>query len=81
VQGVVSEAARTPTIVAFGPAPSYHASVAQYQVDSIDSLKQKLGQFSNGTHFRWSFSGDEKEGLSILADLRTYLKDRGMTIY
>jgi hypothetical protein len=44
------------------------------------SLKQKLAQFPKGTIFAWSFAGDEKEGASILADLREFLKGYGMTI-
>ncbi len=80
VQEIASEAAATPNISVYGSEQSYHASVAQYHVDSIDRLKRKLAQFPEGTIFTWSFSGDKKEGTSILADLRAFLKRHGMTV-
>jgi hypothetical protein len=80
VQEIATEAETAPNINVYGSEPNYHASVAQYQVDSIDSLKRKLAQFPEGTIFTWSFSGDEKEGASILADLGLFLKGYGMTI-
>jgi hypothetical protein len=80
VNEITTEAEDTPNTNVYGSAQGYHASVAQYQVDSIDSLKRKLAQFPEGTVFTWSFGGEEKEGASILADLRLFLKGRGMTI-
>ena len=70
----------THLINVYGFEPDYHASVAQYEVDSIDSLKQKLAQFPEGASFTWSFAGNEAQGASILADLRAFLKSHGMTI-
>jgi len=80
VNEITAEADATPIINAYGSEQNYHASVAQYQVDSIDSLKRKLAQFPEGTIFTWSFGGEEKDGASILADLRLFLKAHGMTI-
>jgi len=80
VHEIAEEAAAAPNINVYGSEPTYHASVAQYQINSVVSLKQKLAQFPKGTIFAWSFAGDEKEGASILADLREFLKGYGMTI-
>ena len=80
VTEIAAVAEATPNINVYGSAPDYHASVAQYQTDSIDSLKRKLAQFPEGTIFTWSFGGEEKEGPSILADLRVFLKGHDMTI-
>jgi hypothetical protein len=80
VNEITAEAEATPNINVFGSEQDYHASVAQYRVDSIDLLKEKLAQFPKGAIFAWWFSGEEKEGASILADLRAFLKARGMTI-
>jgi hypothetical protein len=80
VNEITVEAEATPNINVYGSGEDYHASVAQYQADSIDLLKQKLAQFPQGTTFTWSFGGEEKEGASILADLRAFLKGHGMTI-
>ena len=80
VQEIARQATGPSNINVYGSKQNYHASVAQYRVDSIDSLKQKLGQFPEGTVFTWSFGGDEKEGVSILADLRAFLKEHGMSI-
>jgi len=80
VNDIASQAEVIPNINVYGSEPDYHASVAQYQADSIDSLKQKLAQFPEGSTFTWSFGGEEKEGAAILADLRAFLKAHGMTI-
>lgn len=80
VQEIITEAEAAPNINVYRLAPDYRASVAQYQAGSLDALKQKLVQFPQGTVFTWSFGGDEKEGAAVLADLRAFLKGRGMTI-
>jgi hypothetical protein len=80
VQEIARGATAAPNINVYGSEPSYHASVAQYQVNSIESLKRKLAQFPEGTIFTWSFSGDEKDGGSVLTDLRAFLKGHSMTI-
>jgi hypothetical protein len=80
VKEITEGAEATPSINVYGLAPDYRGSVAQYQTDSLDALKQKLAQFPQGTVFTWSFGGDEKEGAAVLADLRAFLKARGMTI-
>ena len=77
---IAAGAEATPNINVYGSEPDYRASVAQYQLDSIDSLKRKLAQFPEGAIFTWSFGGEAKEGASVLADLRAFLKAHGMTI-
>lgn len=80
MKDITEGAEATPNINVYGSAPDYRGSVAQYQTDSLDALKQKLVQFPQGAVFTWSFGGDEKEGAAVLADLRAFLKGRGMTI-
>ena len=58
----------------------YSATVNQYQLDSLDSLKQKLIQFPRGTIFEWVFADDVKDGTPILAEIRGFLAEYGMTI-
>jgi hypothetical protein len=58
----------------------YSATVNQYQLDSLDSLKQKLAQFPKGTVFNWAFADDTKDGAPILAEIQGFLAEHGMTI-
>ena len=80
VQEITAQAAATPNVNVYGSPDGRRGSVAQYQVDSIGSLKRKLAQFPEGTQFTWLFSGDQRDGASVLADLRAFLKSHGMTI-
>ena len=80
VNEVVSQIEGIPNINVYRSDPDYQGSVAQYQADSLDSLKQKLAQFPQGSTFTWSFAGEEKEGAAVLADVRAFLKAHGMTV-
>jgi len=53
--------------------------VNQYQLDSLDSLHQKLIQFPKGTVFEWAIM-DAKDGAPILAQIQAFLAEHGMTI-
>ena len=58
----------------------YSATVNQYQLDSLDSLHQKLIQFPKGTVFEWTFTDDAKDDTPILAQIQALLAEHGMTI-
>ena len=75
VQQIIQASTATPVINVFSSAEGrYSATVNQYRVDSLDSLKQKLVQYPEGTTFTWAFAGDAKEGTPILADIRSFSK-------
>lgn len=81
VQDIIRQSSDAPIISVFLQAEGrYSASVSQYQVDSLDSLKQKLAQFPEGTAFKWAFGGDAKDGTPILAEIRQFLTEHGMTV-
>ena len=80
VDEIASQGEEIPHINVYRSDPDYQGSVAQYQADSLDSLKQKLAQFPQGSTFTWSFAGEEKEGAAVLADVRAFLKAHGMTV-
>jgi len=56
-------------------------SVAQYQLRSLDALKEKLLQFPRGTLFQWTRGlarrGDTQE---IFQQLKSYLEEHGMKL-
>ncbi|HEU4478001.1 MAG TPA: HEAT repeat domain-containing protein, partial [Pyrinomonadaceae bacterium] len=53
----------------------YSIAIAQYQLKSLDSLKQKLLQFPKGTIFKW-VKGDAQE----FQQIKTYLEEHGMKL-
>jgi hypothetical protein len=64
-----------------GFSPSFYARVAQYEFHSIDTLKEKLAQFPTGTKFFVSTPPDDSATNNILlADLRTFLTEHGMSL-
>jgi hypothetical protein len=80
-QEMMAQYSATPVINVFsGNEGHYSATVNQYQLDSLDSLKQKLTQFPKGTVFDWAFADDVKDGAPILAQIQAFLAEHGMTI-
>jgi len=66
----------------FGDQP-YSISVAHYQLDSLESLKQKLLQFPPGTLFTWSNTSgnhDQQRAQELFQQLKSYLEERGMKL-
>ena len=80
-QGLSAQYSATPVITVLpGYEGHYSATVNQYHLDSLDSLKQKLIQFPKGTVFEWTFTDDAKDGAPILAQIQALLAEHGMTI-
>jgi hypothetical protein len=80
-QTMMAQYSATPLItVCLAYEGQYSSTVNQYQLDSLDSLKQKLAQFPKGTVFNWAFPDDTKDGAPILAEIQGFLAEHGMTI-
>ena len=61
-------------------ADNFHATVAQYELHSIDDLKEKLTQFPAGTKFFFSLrSGESAAKDQTRADLVAFLNRHGMS--
>jgi hypothetical protein len=61
----------------------YSLSIAQYQLNSFESLKQKLLQFPPGTLFTWgnaSGNSDDAKAQELFRQLKSYLEERGMKL-
>ena len=58
----------------------FHASVAQYQFDSFDALKEKLTQFPPGTRFAIILPTAETSPNEKAAELRNFLTAHGMFV-
>ncbi len=59
----------------------FHISVGQYQIQSLNALREKLSQYPRGTVFAWrSFNGGEPADRQAFAELNLYLEDRGMKL-
>jgi hypothetical protein len=56
--------------------------IAQYNLATMDALKQKLVQFPAGSVFRWSALADNNQAKAqeIFQQLKTYLEDHGMKL-
>lgn len=81
VKQMFAQCADPPVITVFPQSEGQRsAMVNQYHLDSLDSLKQKLVQFPPGTAFKWAFEGEAKDGASLLADIRAFLKEHDMTV-
>ena len=59
--------------------PAWGARVAQYDIKSIEALKEKLSQFPRGTAFELS-SPWSKPDRACMDDLRAFLADRGYPV-
>jgi hypothetical protein len=59
-------------------AQRFDAHVAQYQLSSLDALKEKLSQFPAGTKFVFSPSFGEDDRKCV-AEIRDFLTDHGMS--
>jgi hypothetical protein len=60
---------------------TYMASLSQYQLDSIEALKEKVSQFPKGTGFTLELNGsDPQEMTHVTADLKAFIDERGMRI-
>lgn len=59
---------------------SFHASVVQYQFDSLDDLKEKLTQFPSGTRFAITLPPAESSPNETAAELRNFLTAHGMSV-
>jgi hypothetical protein len=64
-------------LVDVSPWSGFQARVAQYELHSMDSLKDKLGQFPCGTEFVVSISPSNDQ---ILIELRAFLSSHGMSV-
>ena len=62
-----------------GPYP-FHAQVAQYEFQSLDTLKEKLAQFPSGTKFFLSRPVESSANDQTHAELRKFLSSRGMSL-
>jgi hypothetical protein len=60
---------------------TYSVSLAQYQLDSIESTKQKLAQFPKGTSFAVQLNGsDVAEMTRVVTDLKSVLDEHGIKV-
>ncbi|HEY3580157.1 MAG TPA: hypothetical protein VGK82_06415, partial [Pyrinomonadaceae bacterium] len=57
-------------------------TLAQYNVATMEALKQKLLQFPPGSVFRWGgvASNNEAKAQEVFQQLKTYLEDHGMKL-
>ncbi|MEY2493757.1 MAG: hypothetical protein QOJ45_249 [Verrucomicrobiota bacterium] len=63
------------------PPPRFHASVAQYYLDSMEDLKNKLSQFPSGTKFAISTTQDDPAaGDERVSEIRTFLSSHAMSV-
>ncbi len=58
-------------------APRFAAHVAQYQLSTLDALKEKLRQFATGTQFTVSVDQTNQQ---CIPDIRDFLINNGMTL-
>ncbi|PWT87769.1 MAG: hypothetical protein C5B55_14255 [Blastocatellia bacterium] len=59
----------------------FHADVAQYELHSLDDLKNKLVQFPRGSNFMFSVpTGGSSNNESTVAEIRDFLTQHGFTI-
>lgn len=61
----------------------YYISVAHYELNSLEGLKQKLIQFPKGTLFTWQTSvadGDISREQEIFQQIKSYLEEYGMKL-
>ncbi len=60
----------------------YSINVAHYSFDSLESLKQKLRQFPEGTVFTWAVSGgaEDSRARELFREFETYLAELGMKL-
>jgi hypothetical protein len=68
-----------PTIFVDSAPFQFHARVAQYEFQSLDTLKTKLAQFPSGTKFLLVTSGDSS-GDQTVAEIRIFLSGHGMSM-
>ena len=69
------------TIFFNSPPNGFVARVAQYELRSMDALKEKLAQFPSGTKFFLSTSSDESTANDrSLSELRAFLSSHGMSV-
>src|SRR5208337_2928086 len=81
VQAMVAQLSDPPVIkLIVQPRGMQSASVNQYGLDSLDSLRQKLSQFPKGTAFKWAVEGPAEDAAPVLAEIRAFLKNHGMTL-
>lgn len=59
---------------------SFTIGVANCQLTSLDSLKQKLLQFPKGTVFKLKTHGDESRSEEVFQQIKNYLEQHGMTL-
>ena len=58
----------------------FHARVVQYELHSIDALKEKLAQFASGTSFTLTISTADSSAGETAAELRKFLISHGMSV-
>jgi hypothetical protein len=58
----------------------YSGSVAQYKLNSVESLKRKLLQFPRGTRFRWSSDQGDPKVEVYFKEVKSYLEDHGLKL-
>ena len=58
----------------------FHARVAQYEFQSIDTLENKLAQYPSGTKFVLVTSPAESAGDQTVADIRAFISSHGMSV-
>jgi hypothetical protein len=60
---------------------SYQITVAQYQLDSMASLKRKLAQFPEGTVFTLEVNDPYPTAASrVAAEVKSFLEEHGMKL-
>ena len=59
---------------------SLSARVQQYQLSSLDALRDKLAQFPAGTRFVLQVSGPADRAKALDTDLRAFLAGRNMVV-
>lgn len=79
IKGYIVQAEQRPArIQYFGLVPPSF-QIAQYQMQSIDKLKNKLMQFPKGTSFIFSGPGPDKD-TRIVSDLKAWAQERNIGI-
>jgi hypothetical protein len=71
-----------PLTIFFGlPSPNFDARVAQYHLDSMDGLKNKLSQFPSGTKFTISTSQNNSTADDQrVSEIRAFLAAHGFSV-
>jgi hypothetical protein len=82
IDSVLAQWAAKPWTIQYLPSSVPHFNVLQYDLDSLDALKQKLVEFPSGSLFVWSEASpaSDPEDPKLFADVSRFLTAHGMSL-